>query len=324
MLPPGHCLMVRAAARFRARLTDARETLRQEESIADRTGGHFALFVPVPAAEVPSSLTLQVWHYEGGGTSMQQGTVLNLPNPLKNPPLLESTYSNGEDSDARLLFLSTNGRGAMSRARIPWGGLESRYDALLAANLHPHYPVDRQIMLTRCRAWIRYQGYSCALDQSCLETFRHDGDMGEWRFHVPAGQGQEIYLSIRLAMVPNENRLELTFWRDSRNGRPEGLDDDQEVRLILRPDIEDRSFHHQTKAFAGPEIKWPGAVVSDREGLTFSPAADRQLKLSLPKSVYTPEPEWTYMVHRSEDAQRGFDPHGNPWVFLAAAVDRLP
>ena len=39
------------------------------------------------------------------------------------------------------------------RVAADWRRLDSRYDALLAANLNPDFPEDRRIMLTRCRAW---------------------------------------------------------------------------------------------------------------------------------------------------------------------------
>jgi len=311
MLPPGHFLLVRAPTRFRARLENDLATLAQEEALADNSGNYFVLFTPLAPPQEAREATLRLWCYEAGSARQCKGTVLRLPDPGHSPQRLSSAYADGEKFDIRQLFLSTNGRGAMSRARLRWGSLASRYDALLAANLHADYPVDRHIMFTRCRAWVRYQGYSCALDQSCLASFEDHGNRGRWRFQVPAGQGQEVHLAVDLAMLPGTNAIQLSFQRTARDGVPDGLGDRREVALILRPDIEDRSFHHQTKAFLGPEEHWPGAVHPASDGFSFTPAGDRRLALRLNGGTFTPEPEWTYMIHHAEDAQRGFDPHSD-------------
>jgi len=50
------------------------------------------------------------------------------------------------------------------------------------------------------------------------------------------------------------------------------LADCRQVQLILRPDIEDRSFHETTKAYLGPEHLWPESVTTHPHGFTFSPA----------------------------------------------------
>jgi predicted glycogen debranching enzyme len=308
MLPPGHFLLVRAPHRFRARLMIARKTLAQEEALKNKAG-YFALFAPLPTPQSCQEMTLKVWCYERGVAQRRQGTLQRLPDPGRALPYLSGHYADGQKSDPALVFLSTNGRGAMCRARVRWGSLASRYDALLAANLHPEYPVDRHIMFTRCRAWIRYQGYSRALDESCLESFQDYGTWGQWRFHLPAGQGQEIYVSLSLAMIPGCNQIAMLFQRAPGQNRPDSLADGQAVHLILRPDIEDRSFHHQTKAYLGPESAWPPVVSAESDGFRFSPAAERRLQVRLVEGQFTLESEWSYMVHLAEDAQRGFDPH---------------
>ena len=100
------------------------------------------------------------------------------------------------------MALGTNGRGAVMRVYAD-GGLRSRYDALLAANLNPAFPEDRQIMLTRLRAWVVYQGYSQAVAPEVLEEFGFDyRDGAWWRYQVLAGQGEHIILRLRAAM-PN-------------------------------------------------------------------------------------------------------------------------
>ncbi len=84
--------------------------------------------------------------------------------------------------------------GAPCCAPRPTGAdLGSRYDALLAANLHPHIPVNRQILLTRCRAWVVFQGYSQEIGPTAWKRFGFDSDpRAAGAFRVPTGQGQNV------------------------------------------------------------------------------------------------------------------------------------
>ena len=208
-----------------------------------------------------------------------------------------------------LLTLGTNGRGAMSRARVSWGRLESRYDALLAANLHPDFPVDRQVMLTRCRAWVVHQGTSQPIGPDSLSRLGFDYDSRScWEYRVPVGRGRTVTLSVALELVPGENLLRLHFHRQRAADAPGALEDASPVRLILRPDVEDRSYHETTKAFAGPERSWPAAVAAGRQGFTFAPQPPRRLEVLCETGEFVSEPEWQYMVHRPIEARRGLDP----------------
>ena len=85
------------------------------------------------------------------------------------------------------------------------------------------------------------------------------------------------------------------------------LDDDKGVTLIIRPDIEDRSFHETVKAFKGPEKEWPKAVTPFNTGFNFLLANGKTLRLAVSKGEFVHEPEWHYMIHHSLEAQRGLD-----------------
>ncbi|MBL0716215.1 MAG: glycogen debranching enzyme family protein [Desulfosarcina sp.] len=223
----------------------------------------------------------------------------------------------------------------MCHTPIRWGELYSRYDALLAANLSPAFPEDRWIMLTRIRAWVVFQGYSQELRHDLLETFEFDDDHGcRWRFRIPTGQGQSVRIEVHLQMIVEENALVLVFKRRPGADMSDALDDDKPVRLILRPDVEDRNFHDTTKAFTGPENRFPAALQSTPDGFDFDPAPTRHLALRLSPGQFVAEPEWAYMIHRPLEAERGLDPHsdlfspgyftfdleGDAAAFLKAAV----
>jgi starch synthase (maltosyl-transferring) len=305
MIPPGYFLLVTADEPFRARLTAGEQNLAQEDALLAADGTYFALFTPLKEPRNHRALILKLAVFEPRGARHADGPLLQLSGRDQD---LKTVYSHRRLLRDGRLLLSTNGRGAMLRAAVQWGKLNSRYDALLAANLNPNHPEDRWIMFTRCRAWVVYQGYSRPLDIDCLDAFGFEYGTGWWRFQVPTGQGQHIDLTLALGMVPGRNAMAMVFHRHTCGSKPDRLPNPETVRLILRPDIEDRNFHDPTKAFSGPEHAWPAAVTPGENGFSFAPHADRCLEMSLDSGTFTPEPEWTYMVHRPLEAQRGLDP----------------
>jgi starch synthase (maltosyl-transferring) len=223
---------------------------------------------------------------------------------------VRTLFSRNDCLHMPLLVLGTNSRGAMLRVSSDWQRLTSRYDAVLAANLNPEYPEDRQIVLTRFRAWIVYQGFSIAVNGDCLERFGFDYARGAfWQYRIPTGQGQHILLHMTLGMeTAAANCVRLTAKRLDGDLAADRLADQEAVALIIRPDIEDRNFHHTTKAFAGPEQQFPAAVTSRDDGFDFSPSGNHCLSVRSDAGRFTREPEWYYMVHRHLEAERGLDP----------------
>ncbi|OQY60351.1 MAG: glycogen debranching protein [Desulfobacteraceae bacterium 4572_88] len=318
MIPPDHFLLVRADTAFRARIMDGNRTLSHEESLRCTDGSFFTLFQPLPVPAVHTSFSLRLWIHDGEQRREDISLFPLLFLSLAADAEIKQVFHRGELLKTPLLFLGTNGRGGMLRANASWGKLNSRYDALLAANLHPDFPEDRWIMLTRCRAWVVFQGYSAELALDCLHTFRVDEhSRGIWEYHVPTGQGEYVCLSITMEMIPGENAMQVRFSRGGigADGSASGcqiadgkLPDDKPVRLILRPDIEDRNFHETTKAYLGPEHNWPKCVESHSDGFTFTPAPNRQLQVRIFPGTFSWEPEWQYMVHRPMEVERGLDP----------------
>ncbi|MDD2604335.1 MAG: amylo-alpha-1,6-glucosidase [Desulfobacteraceae bacterium] len=306
MVPPGHFLLVRAAHRFRVRLVEDERTLAMEDALPLTDGGFFALLKPpAPVADWTERFLALAVYENGDGATRAHGPLLFLPPAGTGRPKRIFTRP---DAKNHLLALLTNGRGGMARAHAAWGQLGSKYDALLAANLDPAVPVDRWMLLTRCRAWIVFQGYSTPVVRDGLERFFLDAQGRPcWHFTLPAGQGQHLELAVRMEMPDGQNALHITFQRAAAD-QPDRLADDRPVRLILRPDIEDRSFHDLTKAYTGPENRWPVAVAAFPDGFRFAPDPSRILSVRLPGGILQQEPEWHYMVHRPLEAERGMDP----------------
>lgn len=331
MLPPGHFLLVTADVPFRGALIDRERTgeervLSQEEGMpcgsffAEGRKTWFALFSHPGLPERHRPVVLRMAIYEPSGAVHRDAPLLVLARP--GSAGVQRVFRRRELLARPLLFLGTNGRGAMLRAHAAWGKLASRYDALLAGNLNPLYPEDRWVMFTRCRAWVLYQGFSYEIGLDCLDAVvAAPGEAACWRYHIPTGQGEDIALSIALRMIPGENAVHLSLFRHPSAGIRGRLPDDRLVDIVLRPDIEDRNFHDTTKAFTGPEQRWPEAVTAGDRGFTFAPAPDRRLMVEISKGVFAAAPEWQYMVHRPLEAERGLDPDSDlfsPGYFRAS------
>ncbi|EFK07723.1 putative glycogen debranching enzyme, archaeal type [delta proteobacterium NaphS2] len=313
MVPARHFLWIASKTAFRAAIMDEKKetVLGSEASFRLDDGTHHVLFVPskiTHAAHTQRTLHLSV--FEQGRTEHAEAPLLYLCDPLK--PLVKTHFVRVDCASKLLLLLGTNHSGAMMRAPIRWGELPSRYDALLAANMDSDYPEDRLILLTRCRGWVRFQGYSQSLDAHCFEGFDFDfKSRGCWGFRVPTGQGEHVHLRVFLEMVPTENRVRMVVYRDSAAGIDGRLDDDKPVEVIIRPDIEWRSFHESTKAYLGAETRFPESVIpmQEKPGFRFSPRGRQQnLLVQTSSGVFVPEPQWQYMVHHFVDGERGFDP----------------
>jgi starch synthase (maltosyl-transferring) len=306
MVPPDHFLMVRADRAFHARIMDKNRCLYHEESLICTDGSFFILFSPLPPPKMHCSYTLKVSVYTPGHTQHVDAPLLFLSRP--EDARVNRIYYRPDLSRYSPLLLCTNGYGGMLRAAVSWGKLASRYDALLAANMNPEIPEDRWVMFTRCRAWLVYQGYSQEICDDCFDSFCFQSrGRGVWRYQVPTGQGEHVFLTVCVEMIPGKNSMRMVFIRDSAKSRQGMLADHEPVRLILRPDIESRNFHETTKAYQGPEYFWPGAVRSDKDGFTFVPDQEHRLNLKISDGSFVWEPEWQYMVHRPIEAERGLD-----------------
>ena len=325
MIPPDHFLLIRSDCSFRARIMDGERTLVSEVSFAGADNRHFALFVPLATPRALKNYTLKLAvHVSDGPTCCRHEVARLLLLPLSKNVGVKQILKHTELLHKDFSFLGTNGRGAMLHSPVAWGNLTSRYDGLLAANLNPHYPEDRQVMFSRCRAWVVFQGYSQALNQDCLDLFRlTNGSSGIWQYHIPTGQGEHVLITTQVEMIQGRNSVALSFFRHPADQLPERLADFKPVRIILRPDIENRNFHATTKAYQGPEDQWPQAVTSFSDGFHFAPDSDHQLKVQISNGAFVWEPEWLYMVHRPQDARRGHDPDSDLFSpgYLSAFIE---
>ena len=136
-------------------------------------------------------------------------------------------------------WLLTNGRGGMARLGVDLGHVKSKYDCVLGANLHPDYPVDRQVLVKRLRAWISADGFVTALDLQNLAGFEI-GQPAMWNFVAEAGDSRTVELRMTADMLAESNTTIFTFARQPGT-RAADLPARFDVRIIVRVDIEVRS-----------------------------------------------------------------------------------
>ncbi len=322
MIPAGHNLLVTADSPFECRIGSQEKTLCAKKSLRAEDGRHFAILPPIAAPEGHARHALELVLHGPEKTEHHQSPLLYLSD-YENAPV-QRVFRRGWLLRNEALLLGTNGRGGMMRARARWGELQSRYDALLAANLSPDFPEDRRVLLTRVRGWVVFQGHSHEINAACLDAFAFAySSRGFWRFTAPTGQGSHVVLLVSCEMAAGDNRVRLTFLREHAENGGGRLPDPIPVRLILRPDVEDRSFHELTKAYTGPEQTFPASVAERPTGFDFAPHPGRRLAVDIRPGAFFRAPEWRYMVHLEDEAVRGQDPANDLFSPGYFAVDLL-
>ncbi len=310
MLPPDDFLLVKSAFPFRAEIKNNKITEQEKVSLALPDGGAFCVFTGfVTPASHRENRRLVLTVFEKEQVRHTEGVLTLLP--PADEVSFRGAFVQSELKKHESYALCANNLGGMSQMRAAWGQIKSKYDAVLAANCHSDYPVDRHVMFTRLRGWLTCRGYFQELNLSCLDRFvAGSANRARWEFKVPSGQGAITPLTVTLEMAENSNAVRLTFRRQKpENGSTPRLRDDIPVRIVLRPDLEDRCNHEVTKAFTGPEAKFSKALRCCHDGFDFAPASERCLKLHLPESNFVMEPEWEYMVNLPVEEERGLEAH---------------
>lgn len=311
MVPPGDLVKFTSAIPFQAEIYRG-ETLLTGGACLPTASGEQVLYLALPEllSDVPAQCEVRLATFVNKGVEHHAGPLLLLPPPERVS--IRMRYTEREIGREPFYALASNQVGGMSQAPAEWGALYSKYDALLAGNCNPDYPADRHVMFTRCRAWLVLNDYSQELDRNCLNSFTAGSDnKARWDFSVPVGQGQTVRLRIVLQMALDGDAMELAFIRLT-GGMPddEQLADEIPVKLILRPQLEDRINHQVTKAFAGAESRYPASVSVRPDGFEFSPDPARKLRLILTgNGSFRPEAEWQYMVNLPLEEYYGLEHH---------------
>ena len=311
MVPPRFLPCIRAPRPFRVLLwDDARNRIIASDSGVRLADGTYATFLFPPEVEERRELTMIVSVFSDGRAGRVRSKLLFLPEADK---AVYSQAVTGAElrAEGRIAVLA-NERGAMAQVQSAWGTVRSQYDALLAVNPNPAVPDNRRVFFSRCRAWVRYCGYSYELDESCTESFCAEpgGHAATWRFRTPVGLGKDAELTFRLVLDPDKNRVDLQLARLFAKGET-ALANDHAVTLVLRPDVEARDFHGKTLAYTGPERSYPDAVRAQTDGFAFHHEGMPPCAMRLRGGLFHHEPDWSYSVGHPVDAERGLGPTGD-------------
>ena len=339
LVPPGHWLLIQDTLPFRAclKFTDAEGSAVQNVESIPIQEGHVACFPPRQSAG-DANLILERYAEKDQHVQATVRFLTPVPHTLHSAPCRAEVQNEGGSRTlhSKDLVLLTNGRGGMARLCVDLGRIQSKYDCLLGANLHPTLPVDRHIFAKRIRVWVNADGFISPLDFTSLAAFR-PGPPAVWNFVANAGDGRTVGIQLSVNMLEGRNTTVLDFSRPvvSRPGENE-LAAQAEVRLTARIDIEDRNFHSETRRNGGAEhhfsihthpILVASASPSPRDeglgrgdpnlirpesqrsspcmGFAFTPASDRQLRVFTDRGSYNPEPEWSENIPHPIEQSRG-------------------
>jgi predicted glycogen debranching enzyme len=312
-VPPNHWLLIEDNAPFRAALElrngkGEERTAQHVQSIAV-LNGHVACF---PPQENAADAELILEHY--AATSQKVSAAIRF---LPATPNSELRIPN---SDA--LILLTNGIGGMARICVDLGRVNSKYDCVLGANLHPRVPVDRHVFVKRIRVWVSADGFLSPLDAKNLSSFKA-GSPAVWQFVANAGDGRTVEIELRAEMIEGKNTTVFQFSRPTaERAIGKQLPADADVRLTVRFDIEDRNFHSETKRDGGADYHFSTNIQQlqtqdpksrTQIGFAFTPAPDRQLHICANRGEYHPQPEWCENIPHPVEQSRGQTGRGDAY-----------
>ena len=305
MVPAGDVLLLKSEFPFHAEIKSDGLTVRTATGMKAEGDGYFAL---VSAVRMASVCKMFFCSYSDEGIVRTESDILFMHNDVD---VFRFSFDQDEVLKHDHYALCTNDLGGMSQVRAAWGEIRSKYDAFLAGNLNEDVPVDRTLMFTCCRAWMVYKDYSQEINLSCLERFKAGVDnRAKWLFSIPVGQGKTVAFAISLKMCDDANFICLSFERKPASaGDDTVLEDEHQVRLVVRPDIEDRCNHEVTKAFLGAEGRFRDALTPEHNGFIFSPSFHHSLILRIDEGKFVPEQEWRYMVELPVESERGLEAH---------------
>jgi predicted glycogen debranching enzyme len=317
LVPPGWWLVIRDREGFRAHLQLPGSLPRHAVSVSFEEG-HLVAFPP-RQDDRPVDASLEVEHHDPHRPRLSAKVRFLAPQAkLMKPPHPES------------VVLLTNGRGAMARLRLDFGQVRSKYDCALGANLHPDVPVDRHVLVKRVRAWINADGFISPLDGHNRIGIQ-PGSPARWTFRANAGNGRHVTLHVDVILLPQRNTTLFRFQR-----QPTDLS--IPLTLILRADLEDRSFHAETQRNPGSEQHFESntQTLAGQAGFLFAPDRHRTLRVMASSGRYHPQSEWSQQVPHPMEAERGqtgtgdafspgwFEAHMEPGEQILLALDAEP
>lgn len=202
-------------------------------------------------------------------------------------------------ADKELDIFLTNIRSSYANLPLNDQKLFSRYNAVLAANL-PSFPDDKTVGVKTLQEKAIFQGQSVELNaETCKKFIRYP--LPTWEYSL----GGETILQKKIYLHPEKNTVCVSYhWT--------GQDP---LKLEIKPLIEWRNFHQQTKAYV-VEKSWNKTVSTLKNnfcGFTFSPEEKNNLYgyTNFENSKFEQQLEWQYNIVFPQDKERGADDQGD-------------
>jgi predicted glycogen debranching enzyme len=303
LVPPDHWLLVQDDACFRASLSTADSQQPSHLLSIEVRPRHVVAFPPRSEA-VEATLLLERYAADEQHITASIRFLGQAPD-MRGLRLVHESQHRGQPDDRMILL--TNGRGGMARLNTDLGRIQSKYDCLLGANLHPTVPVDRHVFAKRVRAWVIADHFITPLDHYNL-VLCEPGPPARWLFVANAGDGRTVAVQLEADLLEGRNVTVLRFTRPT-SAPPFGseLPEECDVRLTVRIDIEDRNFHWETRRNGGADYHfsshcWP---LPGRTGFEFTPAPDRVLRVFADAGEYHHEAEWSENIPHPIEESRG-------------------
>jgi len=340
MLTPGDLLLLESKESFRCSIREPDgSNIISVTSLETADGRHFAIAV-LPSyrgSEREHHLDIHYYGYPAGARARRcSGKIVILPERKRR--FTESFNTTPFTENDQLFAFGTNDIGGYIFCRAPWGEITSKYEALLAANPSKDYPADRRILFSRCRVFLVSDSYSHELGSDSMTGFSAGcGNRAVWNFTVPSGQGTRTPLDITMEFSTDANAVRLSFHRPDLPPKPGEKRPEESIRIILRPDLENRCNHEVTKAYTGAEKEFPAATHASNRGFTFTPGGS-YLQMTIDRGCFHCDTEWHYMIdlpaerlYGLEDKTDHFSPgyfefelKGGDSAVLSATADRQP
>ena len=314
MVPPSHILLIAADAPFIADLRTEEKNLERVFSARGYDGKHFALLFSAHRKEqgreaIQKHLLLHCKILGDNSAASKEfwGRVIPLKDCACKSVSLNVSATN---ILPRHCGLCTNLLGSYTIARAAWGTLQSKYDALLAANPNHAFPQNQLVLLSKCHAWLRYRDYSCELNSEIQDSFLASYDnLLQWSFRLSFSSMLKARLIVQWELSRDENSGTLSFFLEDIELMEKRSGDLKEgVTLVVRPEIDWRSNHSVTKAYLGAEHRWSHSVSSSANGFQFAPDdSGEHLTMRATEGAFVFSPEWSYQTPLPIEQERGLE-----------------
>jgi len=202
-------------------------------------------------------------------------------------------------------FLLTNDRGTYILQPLAPHTIYSKYDALLAANLHPNAPDERRALLKRARVYLVTPMMTYLLTKDYLVEFRR-WPWPTWVYEYRLQEGTiRIQEQVQLSNEGDVGRLSLSWDGPALSNH----------FLAIRPDVEQRGHHSETKAYRLNETDFAAQYerLDQRKSVGFRRSVTRDLDFVVEANggEFQMEGEWTYNISHPHESTRGQEDKGD-------------